>query len=279
MAWEPGMDEVKAVVRERYALAARNAADAAAGCCSGSASRCCDPVSANLYDAQEAAQVPDLALRASLGCGNPTALARLAPGETVLDLGAGAGIDVLLAAQRVGPTGRAIGLDMTDAMLALAEENRRRAGLANVVFLKGDLEAIPLPDASVDVIVSNCVVNLAPDKDRALREAFRVLRPGGRFAVADIVLRGALPEALRTSLAAWSACVGGALHVDDYAAKLAAAGFRDVAIEPTRVYEAEDAEGFGAACGLDAAQARAAAGCVMSAFVRAVKPGGPRAEA
>jgi SAM-dependent methyltransferase len=245
-------------------------APAAASCCAGSAAK--DPITSGLYDAAQAGSVPEGALQASLGCGNPTALAELKPGETVLDLGSGGGIDVLLSARRVGPTGKAYGLDMTDEMLALAQENRRRSGLANVEFLKGEIEDIPLPDASVDVVISNCVINLSADKDRVLREAFRVLKPGGRFAVSDVVVRGEVPAAIRRSLELWAGCIAGALSEDDYRAKLAAAGFTAIEVEATRVYGAEDAHGFLAGQGLEESVAEAAGGKFASAFIRARKP-------
>jgi 2-polyprenyl-3-methyl-5-hydroxy-6-metoxy-1,4-benzoquinol methylase len=265
-------NHIKEIVREKYGQAARRVASGGGACC-GSASSGCDPITSNLYEASEAGQVPEAALAASLGCGNPTALAKLKPGETVLDLGSGGGIDVILSARRVGPTGKAYGLDMTDEMLALAEENKRKSGLANVEFLKGDIERIPLADNSVDVIVSNCVVNLAADKDRVLREAFRVLKPGGRFAVSDVVVRGEMPPAIRRSMELWVGCVAGALSEADYAAKLAAAGFRDIGVEATRVYDGDDARAFLAAEGIDAdAIAREVDGKFVSAFVRAVKP-------
>lgn len=269
------IDDVREVVREKYGEAARRARDGAQPCCGSGArqANCCDPITSGLYDTDQAGDVPAAALNASLGCGNPTALARLNAGETVLDLGSGGGIDVLLSARRVGPTGKAYGLDMTDEMLALAEENRRRSGLANVEFLKGEIEHIPLPDNSVDVIISNCVINLSGDKDRVLREAFRVLKPGGRFAVSDVVLRGEVPAAIRRSMELWAGCIAGALTDGEYAAKLAAAGFADVGIEVTRVYDAEDARTFLGAAGIDAdAIARDVDGKFVSAFVRAVKP-------
>jgi SAM-dependent methyltransferase len=265
--------DVKEIVRSRYAEAAR-AVGAPRSCCGGGAARDgANPVTLNLYGDDEKTAVPETALVASLGCGNPTALAELRQGETVLDLGSGGGVDVLLSAKRVGPTGKAYGLDMTDEMLALARDNQRQAGAANVEFLKGEIENIPLPDGSVDVIVSNCVINLSADKDRALREAFRVLKPGGRFAVSDIVTRGTIPEALRRDALAWAGCVAGALDEADYRAKLAAAGFEAIGVEPTRVYTADDARGLLAGKGLDAdAIAPAVDGKVMSAFVRARKP-------
>ena len=233
----------------------------------------CDPITSNLYAAGDAGEVPELALKASLGCGNPTALAELRAGETVLDLGSGGGIDVLLSARRVGPTGKAYGLDMTDEMLAIAEENRRKSGLQNVEFLKGEIEHIPLPDNSVDVIISNCVINLSGDKDRVLREAFRVLKPGGRFAVSDVVVRGDVPAAIRKSMELWVGCVAGALGDYEYVAKLAKAGFDDIGIEETRVYSVEDARTFLTAEGLDVdALAPQVEGKFVSAFIRASKP-------
>jgi len=266
--------DVKAIVREKYGEAALRVQAGSAGCCGGGkAMDCCDPITSNLYAADQVGDVPAAALEASLGCGNPTALAELSPGETVLDLGSGGGIDVLLSARRVGPTGKAYGLDMTDEMLALAEENKRRSGLANVEFLKGEIEQIPLPDNSVDVIISNCVINLSGDKDRVLREAFRVLKPGGRFAVSDVVVRGEVPPAIRRSMELWVGCIAGALGDDEYAAKLAAAGFVDIGIETTRVYGADDAREFLAAEKVDfASVASEVDGKFASAFVRAVKP-------
>ncbi|MBK9244509.1 MAG: arsenite methyltransferase [Burkholderiales bacterium] len=261
--------DVKEVVREKYGAAARRVSQGG-GCCGG---RGCDPITTNLYDAAQGGEVPADALAASLGCGNPTALAELKPGETVLDLGSGGGIDVLLSARRVGPTGKAFGLDMTDDMLALAEQNRRRSGLTNVHFLKGEIEHIPLPDESVDVIISNCVINLSGDKDRVLREAFRVLKPGGRFAVSDVVVRGEVPPAIRRSMELWAGCVAGALSDRDYLDKLAAAGFADAAIEVTRVYRAEDARELLAGQGPDLeALAAEVDGKFVAAFVRATKP-------
>src|SRR6202167_2508447 len=234
--------DIKEVVKEKYGQAALRVKAGDSSCCGAAASSgCCDPITSNLYDATQAGQIPEEAMLASLGCGNPTALAKLNQGEIVLDLGSGGGIDVLLSAKRVGPTGKAYGLDMTDEMLALANENKRKAGVENVEFLKGEIEHIPLPDNSVDVVISNCVINLSADKDRVLREAFRVLKPGGRFAVADIVPRGAVPEDLRRNMLLWVGCIAGALDDDQYAAKLARAGFDDIDIEPTRVYNIEDA--------------------------------------
>ena len=277
--------DVKKIVREKYGRAALRARAGAVSCCTTTASpsSCCgaavagpgaeDPITSNLYDALQTGDVPEAALLASLGCGNPTALAQLRQGETVLDLGSGGGIDVLLSARRVGPEGKAYGLDMTDEMLSLAEENKRRSGLANVEFLKGEIEAIPLPDEAVDVIISNCVINLSGDKDRVLREAFRVLRPGGRFAVSDVVVRGEVPAAIRRSLELWAGCIAGALSEADYAKKLAAAGFTDIGLEVTRVYGTQDACAFLAAGGPDAdAFAREVDGKFVSAFIRARKP-------
>ena len=296
-------DGLKGLVQEKYGRAARGVRDgqAAAACCGPSASSpsasatvagspggssgaaCCggggDPITANLYGAEEAAAVPEEALRASLGCGNPTALAALSPGEVVLDLGSGGGIDVLLSARRVGPTGKAYGLDMTDEMLALARENQRQAGIENVEFLRGEIEAIPLPDASVDVVISNCVINLSGDKRRVLAEAFRVLKPGGRFAVSDVVVRGPLPAELRRNMELWVGCVAGALEEEEFKGLLAEIGFESPEIEPTRIYRFEDARAFLAHSGLDVdALAAQVDGRVMGAFVRARKPAaaGPR---
>jgi SAM-dependent methyltransferase len=272
--------DVKQIVKTRYGQAATRVAQGAGSSCCGSAPSAlvgADPITSNLYDSLQAGQVPEKALLVSLGCGNPTALAELAAGETVLDLGSGGGIDVLLSARRVGPTGRAFGLDMTDQMLALAEENKRQSGLTNVHFLKGEIEHIPLPDNSVDVIISNCVINLAADKDRVLREAFRVLKPGGRFAVSDIVVRGELPPAIRHSVELWVGCVAGALAEPDYLAKLAAAGFEQAGIEYTRLYTVEDAQGFLNIEGADLQRLAALVdGKFASGFIRAVKPGGAR---
>lgn len=268
-------EDIREAVKEKYARAALRAASGETGCCSTAGSSCCDPISANLYEDSAVQGIPKEALRASLGCGNPTALAELKPGETVLDLGSGGGIDVLLSAKRVGAAGKAYGLDMTDEMLALANDNKRKAGVGNVEFLKGEIENIPLPDNSVDVVISNCVINLSADKGRVLREAFRVLRPGGRFAVSDVVTRGEVDQAIRRSVLLWVGCVAGALDESDYRAQLIAAGFERVEIEPTRIYDVEDARAFLAAEGLDvdaiAAQVREK---FMSAFVRAVKPAG-----
>jgi arsenite methyltransferase len=259
---------IKDAVREKYGQAAQRAGE---GCCGASVGT--DPISSNLYSAQETGTLPEAAVAASLGCGNPTALAELKRGETVLDLGSGGGIDVLLSARRVGPAGKAYGLDMTDEMLTLARENQRKAAVENVEFLKGEIEAIPLPDNSVDVIISNCVINLSGDKDAVLREAFRVLKPGGRFAVSDVVTRGAVPEALRRDMLLWVGCIAGALEEDEYRAKLDTVGFQEVTLEPTRVYRLEDAREFLTGKGVDVdAIARSVDGKFMSAFIRASKP-------
>ena len=281
---------IKDIVRDKYAEAARRVTAGDGGACCGAEAAlgdviggsCCgakaapagaNAITSNLYDAGETNALPEAAVLASLGCGNPTALAELKPGETVLDLGSGGGIDVLLSARRVGPKGKAYGLDMTDEMLALARNNQRKAGAANVEFLKGEIEAIPLPDDSVDVIISNCVINLSADKDRVLREAFRVLKPGGRFAVSDVVTRGDVPERVRKDMLLWVGCIAGALEESDYRAKLAAAGFEAIGVEPTRVYKVEDAREFLAGKGLDVdALAQQVDGKFMSAFVRAAKP-------
>ncbi|HVY93355.1 MAG TPA: arsenite methyltransferase [Bryobacteraceae bacterium] len=267
--------EIKEVVREKYGQAALRVHSGGSSCCGASAALdgCCDPITSNLYDAAQTGELPPEAVLASLGCGNPTALAQLNPGETVLDLGSGGGIDVLLSARRVGPTGKAYGLDMTDEMLALARENQRRSGVENVEFLRGEIENIPLPDNSVDVIISNCVINLSADKDRVLREAFRVLKPGGRFAVSDVVTRGAVPEDVRKNMMLWVGCIAGALDDYQYVAKLARAGFENIAIEPTRIYDIEDARTFLSGQGIDVdAMAAAVDGKFMSAFIRATKP-------
>ncbi|MGA2739783.1 MAG: arsenite methyltransferase [Bryobacteraceae bacterium] len=266
--------EIKEIVKEKYGQAALRAGSGGSSCCGAAAAvDCCDPITSDLYDAAQTADVPPEALKASLGCGNPTALAELKPGETVLDLGSGGGIDVLLSARRVGPSGKAYGLDMTDEMLALARENQRKAGAGNVEFLKGEIENIPLPDSSVDVIVSNCVINLSGDKDKVLREAYRVLKPGGRFAVSDVVVRGEVPAEIRRSVELWIGCVAGALEESEYRNKLAAAGFESIRIEPTRVYTVEDARQFLAGQGLDAERIAAQMdGRFISAFIRAVKP-------
>jgi arsenite methyltransferase len=264
--------DIKEVVRERYAEIARNVQAPGSGCCyDGEAGSC--GISANLYADDETRSLPEEAALASLGCGNPTALAELREGETVLDLGSGGGIDVLLSARRVGPSGKAFGLDMTNEMLALARENQRKAGATNVEFLEGEIEHIPLPDNSVDVIISNCVINLSADKDRVLREAFRVLKPGGRIAVSDVVTRGAVPEQIRRDVLLWAGCVAGALDESDYREKLAAAGFDAIGIEPTRIYRLEDAREFLTGKGVDVdAIASEVDGKFMSAFVRARKP-------
>jgi len=266
--------DIKQIVKEKYGQAALRVSSGGSSCCGSSSSRgACDPITSNLYEIGETAALPAEAVAASLGCGNPTALAELAPGETVLDLGSGGGIDVLLSARRVGPTGKAYGLDMTDEMLALARENQRKAGVDNVEFLKGEIEAIPLPDNSVDVIISNCVINLSADKDRVFAEAFRVLRPGGRLAVSDVVVRGDVPAALRRSVELWIGCVAGALEEDEYRGKLGKAGFEAVGLEPTRIYRTEDARELLDREGIDAAAiAPMVDGKFMSAFVRARKP-------
>lgn len=277
----PGQD-LKTTVRDHYAQAARRVRSASGTSCCGPASCGCsspdeDPISRGLYDAAETRDLPADAVAASLGCGNPTALATLERGETVLDLGSGGGIDVLLSAKRVGPSGKAYGLDMTDEMLALARDNQRKAGVTNVEFLKGEIESIPLPDNSVDVIISNCVINLSGDKDRVLAEAFRVLKPGGRFAVSDIVRRAAarIPAEVQKNLELWAGCIAGALSDREYTDKLSRAGFTSVSVEPTRVYDADDARGFIEGAGLDyASVAEGVSGAFFSAFVRARKPVG-----
>jgi arsenite methyltransferase len=270
---------IKDVVKEKYGQAALRVTNkgGASSCCgavpASATDPCCDPITSNLYDSSQAGQIPEDAMLASLGCGNPTALAQLNPGETVLDLGSGGGIDVLLSARRVGPGGKAYGLDITDEMLALANENKRKAGAENVEFLKGEIENIPLPDNTVDVIISNCVINLSADKDRVLREALRVLKPGGRFAVSDVVTRGEIALEVRESVLAWVGCIAGALDENDYRAKLAAAGFEQIEIEPTRIYRVEDAREFLSNSGVDVdAIAPQVDEKFMSAFVRAVKP-------
>jgi arsenite methyltransferase len=266
--------DIKQIVKDKYGKAALRVSSGGRSCCSSSSSRGdCDPITSDLYEIGETAALPAEAVAASLGCGNPTALAELKPGETVLDLGSGGGIDVLLSAKRVGPTGKAYGLDMTDEMLALARENQRKAGVENVEFVKGEIEAIPLPDSSVDVIISNCVINLSADKDRVFAEAFRVLRPGGRFAVSDVVVRGEVPEQIRKSVELWIGCVAGALEEGEYRAKLSKAGFEAVDLEATRVYRVEDAREFLDREGIDASViAPLVDGKFMSAFVRARKP-------
>jgi SAM-dependent methyltransferase len=267
---------VQEQVKEKYGSAARAVAESSSvqACCDPGL-RCCDPITSNLYDTDQTGIIPEKAVRASLGCGNPTALIDLRPGEIVLDLGSGGGIDVLLSAKRVGPTGKAYGLDMTDDMLALAHENQRQAGVTNVEFLKGEIENIPLPDNSVDVIISNCVINLSADKDRVLREAFRVLKPGGRFAVSDVVVRGSVPEAVRKSMLLWVGCVAGALQEQEYLSKLGSVGFEHVSVEPTRVYNIEDARQFLIDAGVDVdAIAPEVNEKFFSAFIRATKPQG-----
>ena len=271
--------DIKEAVKEKYGQAALQVTKGGVASCCGTTPAadggygCGDPITANLYDSAQTGEVPEEALLASLGCGNPTALAQLRPGETVLDLGSGGGIDVLLSAKRVGPTGKAYGLDMTDEMLALANQNKRKAGVENVEFLKGEIESIPLPDNSVDVIISNCVINLSADKDRVLKEAFRVLKPGGRFAVSDVVTRGEILPEIRQSVLAWVGCIAGALEENEYRSKLKAAGFEQIELEPTRVYRAEDARETLLREGIDIeAIAPQVDGKFMSAFVRAAKP-------
>jgi arsenite methyltransferase len=266
---------IKDVVREKYGQAALRVSTGGSSCCGASASLegRCDPITSNLYDSSQAGELPEAALKASLGCGNPTLLAQLGPGETVLDLGSGGGIDVLLSAKRVGPSGKAYGLDMTDEMLALANENKRTAGVENVEFLKGEIENIPLPDNSVDVIISNCVINLSSNKDRVIAEAFRVLKPGGRFAVSDVVTKGEMLPEIRKSVLLWVGCVAGALEENEYRAKLSTAGFENIDVEPTRIYRVEDAREFLSGEGIDVdAIAPQVDGKFMSAFIRAVKP-------
>jgi ubiquinone/menaquinone biosynthesis C-methylase UbiE len=267
--------EVKETVREKYGQAALRVSSGGSSCCGAppNANGCGDPITSNLYDAGQTSQVPQDAVLASLGCGNPTALAQLEPGEIVLDLGSGGGIDVLLSARRVGPTGKAFGLDMTDEMLALARENQRKAGVDNVEFLKGEIENIPLPDNTADVIISNCVINLSGDKERVLREAYRVLKPGGRLAVSDVVTRGEVPNEIRQSMLLWVGCIAGALEEAEYLSALTKSGFEEVDIEPTRVYQIEDARQFLTGQGIDVeAIAPQVEGKFMSAFIRAVKP-------
>ena len=263
-------------ISNKYGAIARSVTGAGATACCDPAMRCCDPITKDLYGALETEGLPEKAVLASLGCGNPTALTELKPGETVLDLGSGGGIDVLLSAKRVGPTGKAYGLDMTDDMLALARENQRQAGANNVEFLKGEIENIPLPDNSVDVIISNCVINLSADKSRVLKEAFRVLRPGGRFAVSDVVVRGEVPDAVRKSMLLWVGCIAGALEESDYRAKLRDAGFEAVDVEPTRTYDIEDARVFLTEAGISVDEiAPQVEGKFLSAFIRATKPAAP----
>ncbi len=268
-------ESIKEAVQEKYGQIARSVVRGVAKSCCGPSVSCetADPITSNLYADEERAGLPENVVLASLGCGNPTALAKLNQGETVLDLGSGGGIDVLLSARRVGPTGKAYGLDMTDDMLALALENQRKAGVENAEFLKGEIEAIPLPDNSVDVIISNCVINLSADKDRVLREAFRVLKPGGRFAVSDVVTHGEIPEDVRRNVLLWVGCIAGALSDEEYKAKLTSAGFTEVEVEPTRVYRVEDARELWTAEGIDVDSiAPQVDGKFMSAFVRATKP-------
>src|SRR5213594_3619388 len=268
--------DIKEVVKEKYGQAALRVTNGGSSCCGATASSGlgCDPIASNLYDAAQGKQVPEEAMLASLGCGNPTALAQLNAGEVVLDLGSGGGIDVLLSAKRVGPTGKAYGLDMTDEMLALANENKRKAGVENVEFLKGEIERIPLPDNSVDVIISNCVINLSADKDKVLSEAFRVLKPGGRFAVSDVVTRGEMLPEIRERVLLWVGCIAGALEENEYRSKLTAAGFESVEVEPTRVYQIDDARAFLNGQGLDVDTiAPQIDGKFMSAFIRGTKPG------
>jgi arsenite methyltransferase len=268
-------EDIRQLVKQKYGEAAlRMKSGGSSSCCGASAATsCCDPITSNLYDGAQAAQIPQEALQASLGCGNPTALAQLHAGEVVLDLGSGGGIDVLLSARRVGPSGKAYGLDMTDEMLALANENKRKAGVENVEFLKGEIENIPLPANSVDVIISNCVINLSSDKGKVLREAFRVLKPGGRFAVSDVVTRGEMLPEIRQSVLAWVGCVAGALEENEYRRQLASAGFGQIQIEPTRIYRTEDAREFLAGQGIDVdAIAPQVDGKFFSAFIRSVKP-------
>ncbi len=263
---------IKDLVKYKYADAANQVTSGGTACC-GSAPDACDPITGNLYTKNETSALPEGAVRASLGCGNPTALAELRAGEIVLDLGSGGGIDVLLSARRVGPTGKAYGLDMTDEMLGLARENQRKAGVDNVEFLKGEIENIPLPDNSVDVVISNCVINLSPDKNRVLHEAFRVLRPGGRFAVSDVVVRGPVPAEIRKNVELWIGCIAGALQESEYRANLAAAGFEAIEVEPTRTYKIEDARQFLAGKGMDVeAIAPQVENKFASAFIRARKP-------
>ena len=266
--------DIKEAVREKYGQVALKVLDEGASCCGPS---CCgsesDPITSGLYDESQSDQIPETALKASLGCGNPTALVTLNTGETVLDLGSGGGIDVLLSARRVGPTGKAYGLDMTDEMLELARDNQKKAGAENVEFLKGEIEQIPLPDNSVDAIISNCVINLSADKDKVLSEAFRVLKPGGRFAVSDVVTRGEMPPEIREKVLLWVGCVAGALQESEYRSKLAAAGFENISVEPTRIYRSDDARTFLAGNGIDVDSiALQVDGKFMSAFVRATKP-------
>lgn len=268
--------DIKEVVKEKYGQAALRVKTGGSSCCGAAPSaigRGCDPITSHLYDAAQGSEVPEEAMLASLGCGNPTALAQLNPGEVVLDLGSGGGIDVLLSGKRVGPNGKVYGLDMTDEMLALANENKRKAGADNVEFLKGEIESIPLPDNSVDVIISNCVINLSADKDKVLQEAFRVLKPGGRFAVSDVVTRGTIPHEIRQKVLLWAGCIAGALEETEYRSKLEGAGFEQIEVEPTRVYKVADAREFLSCAGIDVdGVASQVDEKFMSAFVRAVKP-------
>jgi SAM-dependent methyltransferase len=269
------MSDIQQAVRDKYGAIAASVqrASTATACCGPTACGCGDPITSNLYSDAEAGSLPDTAVAASLGCGNPTALLELEPGQTVLDLGSGGGIDVLLSAKRVGPAGKAYGVDMTDEMLALARENQRKAGATNVEFLKGTIEAIPLPDNTVDVVISNCVINLSSDKDQVLREAFRVLKPGGRFAVSDVVVRGAVPADVRRSMELWVGCIAGALDESEFASKLQAAGFADVEVDPWRIYNIEDARAILGEGGLDVDRlAPDVEGRFASAFIRARKP-------
>jgi arsenite methyltransferase len=270
------MSDIQQAVRDKYgaiATSVTKSSSAPGGCCGPSSCGCSDPINSNLYSDEEKSSLPADAVTASLGCGNPTALLALQPGDVVLDLGSGGGIDVLLSARRVGPTGKAFGLDMTDEMLTLARENQRKAGATNVEFLKGSIEAIPLPANSVDVIISNCVINLSHDKDAVLREAFRVLKPGGRFAVSDVIVRGEVPAAIQRSMELWVGCIAGALEEKEYAAKLAAAGFANVAVEPWRIYKIDDARSFLTEAGIDVDRlAPQVEGKFASAFVRGRKP-------
>jgi ubiquinone/menaquinone biosynthesis C-methylase UbiE len=269
-------NDIRETVREKYGQAALQVKDGRASCCGTAPSASGlsrDPITSNLYAEHETNALPETAVLASLGCGNPTALAKLEPGQVVLDLGSGGGIDVLLSARRVGPTGMAYGLDMTDEMLDLARENQRKAGVSNVRFLKGTIEEIPLPDDSVDVIISNCVINLAADKDRVLREAFRVLKPGGSFAVSDVVTKGEIPEPIKKNIELWIGCLAGALSEEDYASKLSAAGFDEISLEPTRIYRVEEAREFLTSAGIDVAAIETDVdGKFRSAFIRAKKP-------
>jgi arsenite methyltransferase len=267
--------DIKTTVKEKYGEAAlRVTSGQGNSCCGGSAAaNCADPITSNLYDPFQVGSIPEAAIQASLGCGNPTALAELKPGEVVLDLGSGGGIDVLLSARRVGPTGKAFGLDMTDEMLALANQNKAKSGLENVEFLKGEIEHMPLPNNTVDVIISNCVINLSADKDKVLSEAFRVLKPGGRFAISDVVVNGEVPSEIRKNMELWIGCIAGALEKTEFEAKLTKAGFTNISIEPTRIYKPEDAREFLSSSGLDVDKmSTAVENKFMSCFVRATKP-------